>query len=165
MKKDKNHYSQLQIDLQEYHRKIKLADFFKNSPRGARKPFMEPSLWSPSLSEIDPAIKDLIKKDTKIFKNYYNSSLDIHKIKNLNREEINALLELKKAKHIVIKPADKGSAVVIMDREQYVVEAQRQLDDSTYYKKLDKPIYMDTIPLIQDILLKLKKKRVINKKQ
>lgn len=165
LEKLKNHHSQLQLDLQEYHRKIKLADFFKNSPVGERRPFMEPSLWSPSLLEIDPVINNLIKKDTKMFKNYYNSSLDIHNIKNLNKEEINALQELKKAKHIVIKPADKGSAVVIMDREQYILEAQRQLDNSMYYKKLDKPIYMETIPLIQGVLQKLKKKKVINKKQ
>lgn len=164
LEKDKNHYSQLQLDLQEYHRKIKLADFFKNSPQGERKPFTAPSLWSPSMTDIDPEIRNLIKKDTKMFKNYYNSS-EIFDFKNLNEDEIDALQELKKTKHIVIKPADKGSAVVVMDREQYILEAQRQLNDTTYYKKLDKPIYMDTVPLIQEILSKLKKKRVINAKQ
>lgn len=164
LKKNKNHLLQLQLDLQEYHRKIKLAYFFKN-PLEERKPFTGPSLWSPSLSEVSPEIKELINTDTKIFKKHYNSIHGIHKINNLKTEELKALQEFKKMKHIVIKPADKGSAVVVMDRENYILEAQRQLNDTTYYKKLDKPIYLDTIPLVQDILLRLKKKRFINAKQ
>lgn len=164
LKKHKNHYSQLKFDLQEYHRRLKLADFFKNSS-GKKQPFIGPSLWSPSLSEISPEIGELIKKDNKIFKNCYNSLEDPFRLKNLNMEELKALESLKKAKHIVIKPADKGSAVVLMDREQYILEAQRQLNDKMYYKRLDGPIYLQTIPLIQDILLKLKKKRIINKRQ
>lgn len=97
---------------------------------------------------------------TRMFKIHYSSSkLDVFNIKNVNMDEINALKELKGAKNIVIKPADKGSAVVVMDREQYILEAQRQLNDSTYYKKFEKPIYIDTIPLVQNILLKLKKER------
>lgn len=164
LRKDKNHFLQLQVDLQEYHRKIKLADFFKNAS-GERKPFIGPSLWSPSLSEISPGIKELIDKDTKMFKKHYNSLGNIFKSKNLNMEESRALQELRRAKHIVIKPADKGSAVVIMDREQYILEAQRQLNDQTYYKKLSQPIYLETIQLVQDILLRLKKNKFINTKQ
>ena len=30
-------------------------------------------------------------------------------------------------KEIIIKPADKGSGVVVMDRQQYIDEAMRQL--------------------------------------
>lgn len=80
-------------------------------------------------------------------------------------EKLKSLDEFKKAKHIVMKCADKGSAVVIMDHEQYILEAQRQLNDVTYYKKLDKSIYLQYIPLIQNILLRLKKKSVINTRQ
>lgn len=85
-------------------------------------------------------------------------------ISNLKTEEIHALKELKNAKHIVIKPADKGSAVVIMDREQYIFEVNRQLNDKNYYKKLEEPIFLKTIPIINDILIKLKKKKFINAK-
>ena len=38
---------------------------------------------------------------------------------------------------IIIKPADKGSSVVVMDRVQYISEAKRQLNDNTYYQLLD----------------------------
>ena len=38
---------------------------------------------------------------------------------------------------MIIKPVDKGSAVVVMDRDHYVSEAERQLNDSTFNRVLD----------------------------
>lgn len=60
------------------------------------------------------------------------------------------LLELRDNKQIVINPADKGSAIVIWDRERYLWEEYRQLYEPQYYTKLDRTIY-DTIPMIKDI--------------
>ena len=45
----------------------------------------------------------------------------------------NSLISLKEDKTIVIKKADKGSAVVVMDRSDYVEEAERQLSDQNFY--------------------------------
>lgn len=50
---------------------------------------------------------------------------------------------------VVIKPADKGSMVVIMDREQYVSEAMRQLQDTELYKQLEQPIYLESVEVIR----------------
>lgn len=60
---------------------------------------------------------------------------------------------------MVIKPADKGAAVVLMDREQYSFEGYRQLNDGTYYSKLQKPIYKDTIPKMEKIIQSLYDKK------
>ena len=38
---------------------------------------------------------------------------------------------------IVIKPADKGGATVIMNRDDYVKEGMRQIADSKFYKQLE----------------------------
>ena len=56
---------------------------------------------------------------------------------NLSTGERQALHELRSVKNIVIKEADKGSAVVVWDREDYCAEACRQLDDSMCMKGLD----------------------------
>ena len=48
-----------------------------------------------------------------------------------------ALQELKERDDIVIKSADKGSAVVVMDKVDYLEEANRQVTDERFYKKLD----------------------------
>ncbi|XP_062586229.1 uncharacterized protein LOC134247840 [Saccostrea cucullata] len=56
---------------------------------------------------------------------------------NLSKEERSALQSLKNGDDIVIKTADKGSTVVVLDKETYMAEAQRQLSDERFYKKLD----------------------------
>ncbi len=56
---------------------------------------------------------------------------------NLTRSERSALTELKAMSDIIIKPADKGSAVVILNKKDYIAEGMRQLSDKKFYKKLD----------------------------
>ena len=54
--------------------------------------------------------------------------------------------------NLIIREADKGSAVVLQSREDYIWEGFRQLEDPDYYQVLDKPMYLDTIPLLDDVL-------------
>lgn len=42
--------------------------------------------------------------------------------------------------NIIIKPADKGSGLVIWDKEHYLRECPNQLDDGKVYKKKMKKI-------------------------
>lgn len=81
---------------------------------------------------------------------------------NLNPAELKALQELQGNKDIIIKPADKGSAIVIFDRKQYLEEGYRQLNDKKYYSNLEKPIYLDTVPMMEKIIDNLYKKKFIN---
>ncbi len=57
--------------------------------------------------------------------------------KNLHRSERAALAELKAMSDIIIKPADKGSAVVVLNKHDYINEGLRQLSDTKFYKRLD----------------------------
>jgi hypothetical protein len=84
---------------------------------------------------------------------------------NLAVNELDSLKKLRSNKNIIIKSADKGGATVIMDIENYIFEANRQLNDSNYYKILDKPIYTDNIPGIKAVLQKMKNEGFINSKQ
>ena len=52
---------------------------------------------------------------------------------NLIHQEKLALTDLIKATDIIIKPADKGSAVVIQDLNDYIQEGLRQLSDPKFY--------------------------------
>lgn len=61
------------------------------------------------------------------------------KSSNLTPAESKALQSLQKRDDIVIKPADKGGAVVVWDRSLYIDEAYRQLNSSLHYQHLDKP--------------------------
>ena len=60
------------------------------------------------------------------------------KMSNLTPDEYAALINLQKRDDIVIKPADKGGAVVVWDRKLYIEEAYKQLDNSRNYQKLTK---------------------------
>ena len=100
--------------------------------------------------------------DKLTIKKYYRNTREISNTSQLENE---ALSQLQKDKTIVIKPADKGAVVVILSREQYIIEVERQLKDAIYYRKLDKPIYLDTIKLVTNIIDSLLRGKYINKKQ
>ena len=66
---------------------------------------------------------------------------------NLTQKERNALYILRNDPTIIIKGADMGSAVVVWDREDYLKEAYKQLEDRYVYEKVqsDCSIIIDTI--------------------
>ena len=47
-----------------------------------------------------------------------------------------ALYNLKNDKNIEIKSADKSAAVVVWDREDYIIKAEKQLGDEEVYEQV-----------------------------
>jgi tRNA/tmRNA/rRNA uracil-C5-methylase (TrmA/RlmC/RlmD family) len=62
---------------------------------------------------------------------------------NLTQAERSALRDIQEIYDIIIKPADKRSAVVVMDKTTYIQEAERQLSDCRFYEKLDSDTTQD----------------------
>ena len=56
---------------------------------------------------------------------------------NISPQERKALEELNSRDDIIIRIADKGAAVVLLNRRDYLSECYRQFTDTTYYTKLD----------------------------
>ena len=162
MRLTQNYKNQLKLDLQTYHRRLKLECYFERKKERKKIPFTPKSEWTPSSNKLPHNIHQIIRAD-----NYALAHLNwgIQPGKNLNQEETNALKELQTNRQIILKPADKGSAVVLMDREDYVWEGNRQLNNSNYYRKLDTPIYMDTKDIVKEILEKMKEEGYITKEQ
>ena len=52
---------------------------------------------------------------------------------NMTKEEWQAMRNLAEDRSIIIKPADKGSCVVVWDREDYLAEGYKQLSDNSTY--------------------------------
>ena len=46
------------------------------------------------------------------------------------------MYSLKDDKSIIIKSADKGAAVIVWDREDYIEEASKQLEDKEVYMEV-----------------------------
>lgn len=158
----KNQKQQLTLDIQRYHQKIQLISYFKNTTKWEPKPFTAASTWLPPPNLLPPQVHRLMEQDTTDFKNTYRPCRERA---NLKLEELRALRDLMHNRNIVIKPADKGSAIVILSRDQYIFEVNRQLSDQTYYKKLDGPIFTQTIPMVRQIMDQLHRTKFISAKQ
>ena len=89
-------------------------------------------------STFNPKNKDVI------IETYLNSlhekllDIDIPKdnFNNFSKEERDTLYSLKNDSTIVIKGANKGSGVVVWDREDYLKEAHKQLSDEEVYEEV-----------------------------
>ena len=109
--------------------KIKLNYFFHGHERkkaGAK--FTEKSTWTPpcnnaSISAKLEELENLVTFKVKPRDNYGN----------LSKVELRTIQALKNNPDIIIKPADKGAATVIMSRECYTREAERQLSNTKHY--------------------------------
>ncbi|MGL5567368.1 MAG: hypothetical protein ACRDC4_16715, partial [Plesiomonas sp.] len=86
-------------------------------------------------------------------------------VPNLPMAEVSALKSLIDRRDIIIKPVDKGSAVVIMDREEYIEEGLRQLQNQEFYIKISEPIFEQTIPKITEIIQSLLRQGHLQEKQ
>ncbi|XP_028420561.1 uncharacterized protein LOC114546095 [Perca flavescens] len=139
----------LRADLQSYHRHLKLAVYYQDRRDSIQLPFLPKSNWSPALAHLPSEVSHLIQLDMTALQNDYRVGWTKS---NLSRYELEALDQLSSNNNLVIKPADKGSAVVILDREDYLQEGFRQLNNTYYYKKLDGPIFKQTIPMVDKIV-------------
>ena len=64
----------------------------------------------------------------------------------------------------MIKPADKGSAIVVWDREDYEKEAQRQLYDEKIYEKVNRDPIPEVNKKIDGVLNHMVRSKQIDKK-
>lgn len=123
---------ELRRDLQQYHRRLKIIDYFQEEDFH-HVPFTFPSRWEPEWQQLNKPIRTLIKRDREILRQYGGDPDRADSLKPIERQE---LQQLQNNPNIIIKPADKGSKIVIMDRQQYSLEAHRQLDNTKYYKNI-----------------------------
>ena len=67
------------------------------------------------------------------------------KKKNLIKEEFKAIRSLNKNNSIIIKPANKGSVIVILNKQSYKDEGQRPLHDTQFYEETDSDLTGEVI--------------------
>ena len=115
----------------------------------------ERTSYPPEIDELDIKLKQAIRKIPHKF---------IHK-SNLSHSEKSALKELKNNDAIVIKKADKGSATVILNKQDYVEEALRQLGNKIHYKPISEPVYPEFCQKFNSVLDEMHKKKFITLKE
>ena len=80
---------------------------------------------------------------------------------NLTKGEQKTLEELSKRDDIIITNADKGGAIVIMDIDKYICEAQRTHNDENNYKKLQTDSPLQHKKLVNGTIERVKKDKSI----
>ena len=123
---------ELRIDFEEFCRKMRikwhirndLSEDFSQIPAFRPKSAWKPPTGHPNLEVFLSCVEHELFKDTETPLRYFN----------LTSEEWRAIRSLADDRNIVIKKADKGSVVVVWDRNDYVKEVEKQLKDSKVYK-------------------------------
>jgi len=151
-------------------RSIKLHDFFKDdthtyNPKLFNNMFNPKSTWEPPAHGISKEAHEVITDISE-----YTASLVSNRIlptsnlktgpllrlpswrPNISRLESAAIKNLKGNPDIIIKSADKGGAVVVMDKMLYEMEGLRQLENKHYYTEIERPLANETVSLLHETL-------------
>ena len=81
---------------------------------------------------------------------------------NLTKGERNALYLLRDDPSIIIKEADKGSAMVVWDREDYLRGATNQLSDTDVYWEVKGDAEDHLMKVIKSVLRKIRNRSDIS---
>lgn len=157
----KRNHAALHRDVSLYHRHLKIADYFSSKTHD-HVPFTFPSTWEPAWSSLSRPVKILLTRDTEIFHQF---SADPDRRDNLLKLEREALKRLLDNQNIIVKPADKGSKIVLIDKQQYAFEAYRQLNNIQYYKRINNTIHTTTSEKTVEVISFLYQHKFISAKQ
>ena len=78
---------------------------------------------------------------------------------NLTKEERQAIYSLRDDTSIIIKEADKGSGIMVWDRQYYLTEPRTQLEDKDVYQELKGNIEGRLEKIIESVLRKERNRR------
>lgn len=156
---------QLKQDLEAFGRRLRLKEFFYHSDESEdeynphRHRFKEKSTWNPPRNR-DPALETFLRA---MENDVWRLARSTTRKDNLTLAERGALTRLRTRTDIVIKPADKGSATVVMSKEAYMTEAYRQLMDHRYYRKLDEDLTQAHARLIEALIREMFENKLLDK--
>lgn len=142
-------------DLDNFARSLRLQEYFFNKPHVSRFPLPSTSNgWTPGANRdrhldlyIQAVQRDVVAAYGKQQPQHFNLSLS----------ERNALKDLSNRKDIVIKPADKGGAIVILNTTDYLQEGYRQLNDTKFYSSLSNDPTKQHAEIIHEQLVRLER--------
>ena len=152
--------AELARDIKLFNRRIKLRDHFGDQLTG--KPiFKSNSTWEPK--DTHHTVRTFIEDFTrKAGEELDGPTQQRRASSNLSKAELSALQDLKEMDNIIITKADKGGAVVIQDVGAYIQEANRQLSDANFYRKLSENPTSEHAALVENALDDLKQRNLLD---
>ena len=157
----------LSKDSEDFSRRMHIRWNFReqSSEDFSDKPaFRSKSNWKPPPGH--PGLELFLSQlEKEIFNGLLNDSISIPS--NMSKEEWEALRGLADDRSIVIKQADKGSCVVVWYRDDYIKEANKQLEYKTIYKEINfkETILSDLVDKSKRIFTSLYTRKFITEKE
>lgn len=156
-------FNEFQIfkDLDNFARNLRLKEYFRDQPQESREriPNASDQSWTPNAQRnkyldlyIELVQRDVIQSCNRQKKLHYN----------LTSDERTAMRTLNSRDDITIKPADKGGAIVIQNKQDYLDEGFRQLNDEYFYTELQEDPTESYTKLMKEILTSLLKNKEIS---
>ena len=123
--------SNLENSVDNFERLNRIRHFFRNYPDTEPHPFRQKSAWVPP--RASPHIEAYLERvraqtlslESKPFRH------------NLSYQERQTLHKLASDDNIVIKSADKGSGIVVEDRDRYIRDGLEHLSDASIYEQIN----------------------------
>ena len=171
---DKIDLGEINYDVHRFLRRLRLKVHFD----GMSNEFTQ---GSQNLTQFNQIPKPLVKfrpysnwlppnSDNTVSAFCENVKRDLAKLKpqlpdrsNLTRKESRALSDIKKIPDIIIKKADKGSSIVVMNKNDYIQEGMRQLSDQNYYVEVPNDLSGKHHKEIQSLIAKYESNGDISK--
>ena len=107
------------------------------------------------LTYIEATQRELEKELTKMKERPYN---------NQTKSERTSMKELSERVGITITKAEKGGAVVIVDVKDYIKQAERQINNTKNYRKLQEDPTATNMKFVKNTIERFKKQKLINEK-
>ena len=128
------------MELEAFGRVLYLKWNFRNENKDIHRDMFTPK------SKVNPRNKDIIIKQylSSLKEKLMKVEIPKGKFNNLTNSERKALYDLKNDENIEIKSADKNAAVVVWDREDNIIEAEKQPGNKEVYEK----VFNDAVPLL-----------------
>ena len=128
---------ELKADLEDFSRRLRLKEYFHSRESSNYvsdpNPFKKKNSWTPN-KDRDLGLELFIQLLQSDILNTKPSKI----ADNLSEHEREALQKLIARTDIVIKPADKGKAVIVLDTEDHKKQCYRQLNDPKLKKENQK---------------------------
>jgi len=149
--------------LDAFYRWLRLKEFFYHSDHSEEEEY-HPNPFRSNKKEVDPpknrepALETYIQAvKVNVWRKPYQKEMK-RQPHNTREGALNNVTKRTQAGEIVIKPADKGSANVIMSREDYVTKAMRQLNKEEHYCQMDQTPHLTAHhPVLRTINLLMKR--------
>ncbi|XP_064464837.1 uncharacterized protein LOC135398377 [Ornithodoros turicata] len=140
---------------------MRLKEYFFDKPNSNPNPFKPTSDFTPDANR-DKALDMYIKAVQRDVLDAYNNSSNRKTKPNLTAAEQRSLSDLQNCGDIIIKRANKGGAIVVMNKEDYLNEGFRPLGCNTFYEPLDSDPTNKIAAEITKTLKSLKAREIID---